>query len=421
MKALSLKKTHILIIVSCLVIFVGWFSGSKTYACSSSVPCRPYFKAMGADVFVGGWFNNGNNPCSLATGSGTTYQDSFAASPPSPFVGAIMTYANEDASHNSAGGASSEYGAFALGGIASAYTQQGFYSGAALAAAGPTIKYYSSFGNSAPIRSFGTSYFSGSASWGGLYQDYTAAAHRYGHCIPDYYGTPSGGPLPSGQLDNNTPAGTYLQTPARGTIYSLNSAPVTISNNAHVTVFVNGSVYIGSNITYDRSNETIDRVPQFKLVVRGSIYVGGAVTQLDGVYVAQPDPNLDNGTQVNDNTTGVFWTCHDFNRPDPSGTWVYANCGNRLVVNGAVVAKEFILLRRPGDLATAATGPTSEDRKCRDDLGNQNFVAANTDCANIAEIFNYSPEVILGSDFNSTPGGGGSYQVDSLLNLPPIF
>jgi hypothetical protein len=48
-------------------------------------------------------------------------------------------------------------------------------------------------------------------------------------------------------------------------------------------------------------------------------------------------------------------------------------------------------------------------------------VAANTDCANIAEIFNYSPEVILGYDFNSPPGGGGSYQVDRLLNLPPIF
>ena len=177
---------------------------------------------------------------------------------------------------------------------------------------------------------------------------------------------------------------------------TLNAGPEVVSAGKTVTLFVNGNVYIGGNITY-APGYNADNVPKFALVTRGNIFIDPAVSRLDGLYIAQPDTT----SAATISASGVIWTCHG-NSPDvPNTVYVSSACRTKLTFNGAVIAKQVNLLRGNGDVASAAAGEGSNS-------------------GNIAEVFNFTPEMVIGGGFfNSTTGN--QYKIESLISLPPVF
>lgn len=198
-------------------------------------------------------------------------------------------------------------------------------------------------------------------------------------CLADHNGAKPTNINPLNLSTLNTP---NLDGSYQATTNQINNSP-TIRNGSHLTVYVNGDLYIGgTGIFYERTgwvNTTM--IPSFKVVVYGgNIYIDPAVTQLDGVYVAQP----------NGGTGGNIYTCATAGGPIPNVS-LYNSCRNGLTVNGAFIARQVNLGRTEG---TAIFGETAEE-------------------------FNYLPEMWLGQ----WPQDNTSMQVkyDAMISLPPIL
>jgi len=287
---------------------------------------QPYFKTYGGDVMTGGWYKSGNSCPAQSSGY---YQDSnYPQGGADIRNGGILTYArvNNNVSYLQTNGASSQYAAFSLGSIDGDATQNdGFNSAGAQAATTPTFPWALAFSNN----------HSGN-TWGGLYEGNV----RQSNCIPDYFGTKQNSPQSccnitayGDSIDLNNADGQYLMTPSSGSNAVINPAGIAIPAGKHITVFVKGNAYIPSNITYAPHNA--NNVPKFSLVASGSIYIDPAVTQLDGVYIAEPATNDANTINADD---GTIWTCH----PNNSLTLDYfypPTCTNPLLVNGAFISK----------------------------------------------------------------------------------
>ena len=213
-------------------------------------------------------------------------------------------------------------------------------------------------------------------------------------CVKDYYGTlathtSSHLPFPGGQDPDwpyNVPAYNYYQYNGNAIL-----SAGTIQKGLHRTIYVRGNVYIaGPYISFDGGARTsLADIPSFYLIVQGNIYIDKGVTNLDGVYIAQPDSS-GNG--------GIIYTCATGFNPVPNNL-LYANCANKLTINGAFIANQVKFLRTVGSQGLSSASETSSS-------------------ANIAEVFNFSPELWL-----TTPGlvTGGTVQLDSITSLPPIL
>ena len=168
-------------------------------------------------------------------------------------------------------------------------------------------------------------------------------------------------------------------------------ASLTVGNHPDV-IYVSGDVYIGRNIQYSTPGwSTTGQIPYFKLVVvGGNIYIGSGVTQLDGIYVAEPQGG----------SGGVIYTCaSSLNNPAiPTAIPAYyAQCHQPLTINGAFVAKQVQFLRTGGSVGQANPGDTAAT-------------------SHAAEIFNFTPEVWL-------PRGGVPTDTGykAITGLPPIL
>lgn len=346
---------------------------AQTYASS------PYLKVLGGDTSAGGWFG-GSGSC---TANANFQDDSYKGD---DSYGGIYTFAQSTGGGYE--GSSSEYAAFALGKIEGGTAPNGFYSDSKLNPASPTVL---SFAN---INSLGKTKFAGGL-WGG-------SVPNAAQCIPDYYSSKkpaSTSPLASRGLSSVAAKGSKSYT-ADGTSspFALLPSDISVAASANVSVFVNGNVYIDHNITYDSHNA--DDIPRFALVAAGSIYIDPSVTELDGLYIAQPAPSdiPKSDNSIVDNDTGVIWTCHDGSTAIPLGPYVAGSCKKQLTFNGAVIAKQVQLMRVGGDV--------------------------NDNNSNPAEVFNYTPEMVIGGPFFPNSGGtAGSGQpvFQSIISLPPIF
>lgn len=336
---------------------------------------KPYFKAFGGDVFTGGAFNQGTGGDNCST----NYQYAGGGD---PNAGGIFAFAR-DSGGKAAGGASSQHGAFALGDIQGNSSGFGFYSGGAQA--GSVSRSYSTFANTS------------TTSWGGSFEGSVPQSS----CIPDYYDLKkpsSTNALGGGGLPAQPASGSYS---ASGSPYHLDDAgAVNIKPGVDVTIYVDGSVYIKNNITY--TLDSVDNVPKFALIVKGSIYIDNNVSELDGVYIAQPTTN----DMSSDD--GDIWTCHGtsstqvlYNNPA-----LIAPCASKLTVNGALIAKQVNFTRDNGNVTSANT---SED----------SLSGANSS-DNIGEVINYSPSMIIGGPFFN-PKTVTNFKVESLVSLPPAF
>lgn len=324
---------------------------------------KTYFKVFSGDVFSGGWFDSGANSCST---SDPNYK---AASISNRYPGGILTF-----STSSRQGASTSLAAFAMGLIeGQSSPQYGFFT----ASSGNNLLTFSNTN-------------SDSGSWGGVFAGETPQMH----CIPDYYTTKQNNPSNLGTataVDLSTlTSRQYIVTPV-GASVNLAAASTTIAANKQITLFVNGNAYIGSDIKY-ATDYNADNIPKLTIVAKGNIYIGPSVSQIDGLYIAQPTTGTQNGN---------IWTCHDATTTNPDGNWIAGNCGSKLTINGAMIAKQAVFVRTKGDLASA---PANE----------------NSDSANIAEAINYIPSMVLGGPFFNPPASQ-NLTIDSIISLPPVF
>lgn len=154
----------------------------------------------------------------------------------------------------------------------------------------------------------------------------------------------------------------------------------------------NADVYISGNIAYSSTGgwANVTQIPYFKLVVvGGNIYIGSGVTQLDGVYVAEPQGA----------TGGKIYTCASgFGSPAvPTANGYYAMCNQKLTINGAFVAAQVQFLRTSGSLGQAQTSDTASNSPA-------------------AEVFNFTPEVWL-----PRAGVPSDTGYKAITGLPPVL
>lgn len=178
----------------------------------------------------------------------------------------------------------------------------------------------------------------------------------------------------------------------------------TVNNSEHKTVYVKGkNVYIANNIVYAGSaSYSLSDIPSFKLVVvGGNIYIKNTVTELAGMYIAQPSGS----------TGGKIYTCATgVNSPVlPTSNSFYTDCKYPLTVYGSFVAKKINFLRTAGEVRTSASDATSKG------LFPSNAGSA-TGTSNAAERFIYGPEEWLGQT-----GGGSTDGYDAIVSLPPTL
>lgn len=214
-------------------------------------------------------------------------------------------------------------------------------------------------------------------------------------CV-DYWGSrptsnlnvPAGG----GGAQLNGLSGTYMHSG------DLTIRSSTISSGTQLTVYVAGDVIIRESIVYGGGSNpswaNLGAMPNFKLIVQGTIHVDPSVDRLDGTYVAVPSgsnyPTATNSfTSPLDGTISTCSTGTTVLYPrTPLGPNIGSACRQLLTVNGSFIANHIFLLRSEG---TAGSGQA-------------------------AEVFNYSPEVWLAPSGDADFGG-----YESIIGLPPVL
>ncbi|HUD06184.1 MAG TPA: hypothetical protein VMR18_04705 [Candidatus Saccharimonadales bacterium] len=334
-------------------------SGVYTYnggsaSCSTSVTVynQPYLSVSGGDVSVGGYF-------------GTTCTDNNG--PPKP---GVYSWNNDSGGYSGAG---DQFAVYALGPI------RGFASSAINDP--PTDL---SFSNTTDISQLDSNGLNNATDGGGFGEV---------PCPTNYFASPE----VSATLPPNSPVNmSSLIVPNKNKVYNyakpggLNltlNADASIPDSSQVTLYVTGNVYIRGNLTYNSNGgnghwTTVSEIPAFRLYVSGNIYIDSGVTNLEGVYVAQPT-SLKAAPQV----TGFIYDCAT-NAFAPVTTAALGNCDQSLNINGSFTAYHIDFERVSGTL----------------------------DHGSAAESFTYDPAVWLTTPALASPG-----QYSAVENLPPIL
>ena len=345
----------------------------------------PYVRVYGNDVSVGG---------------------GFAPNCPTNSTGGIFTYMRPISDQKPGGnsGSGAQLAAMALGKI------EGFTSASLRALPGTTKPPYLPNGLTFANKGVTPATDSRSPYLGGELSD-------DGRCAPDYFGETQ-------YPVENTSKITRISAPSldlstvdndKQTLFS-NGIDVTLTGqtsfNKHHTVYVDGNVFITSDIAY-KTDAYGSLIPSFALVVKGNIYIKNTVHQLDGLYVAQPTTNPDGSEIAN---TGNIYTCAT-GFGVLSSNELFNNCGakefaatdcdkaaafRQLLINGAFIANRVILNRSVYSL------------RCSTYLEQVNISKA-------AEVFNFSPEMYLSPPVFSPRSTSTSGEYDYITTLPPTL
>ncbi len=312
------------------------------------VVAKPYVKVFGGDTSVG----NGLASTCTANPDGS------------------VTAWNKDTGASGYAGAGSQYGVFALDRIHNYASAQNV--GGAAAPLGL------SFANK------------GVPVTGGMY------GGNFGSlpCAEDYFAKKPSNAKPL----SLTPNLSALDTDFYAVGSDIGPANVTIAGGninpgQRTVLYVQGNVYITDDIkypgVYSRTN-----MPLLEIIVKGNLYIGANVSQLDGAYIVQQ----------NTTGTGVAYTCATASAPLVPDATLHAKCkGKQLTINGLLNARQVMLLRTYGTLANS----TSTE------------VPAST---NAAEVVNYNPSMWMvqpPTSSNTNNSKAGKY--DSVTSLPPIL
>lgn len=348
--------------------------------CSEPISNQPYAHFFGLDVSAGGSFESNNNECTTAG--------------PQPSGIAAFVKGSGPLTRGSA----TQFGALALGPVDR-------FGSASLRSSTPTARDGLTFANKDTLGNLGGT-----------------------HCVPDYFATnPLATPDVSGtsiSLDflNGVGGGDTAQAFYYGdgnTKYTINGfgGGEGIANGNRVAIYVNGDVYIQNDIDFKSTNwNSASSIPSFYLVVKGNIYIGAGVHQLDGVYVAQPGSN--GGGTINTCGTSSFGRYRN--------DQLFGACNSQLVVNGAFIAQNVQLSRTfaslrnsiggeyPASPATAALCTPGDNIKASSIRSDKSY-----DCA--AEVFNFSPETYLSRPAISPTSDPSDGKFDYITTLSPVL
>ena len=195
-----------------------------------------------------------------------------------------------------------------------------------------------------------------------------------------------------------------------GELHIVASGPIPLGKR--INIYVKGTTVIGdtsttvSAITYEGAWTKIDDIPLIRIITLGNMHIDNRINQMDGMFIAMPDPDRPSETDP----TGELHTCSSFNvglyltnlADTVVKNEIRDKCRNKLVVNGAVIAKKTRLLRINGNIG--ATGIQFPELY---------------DSTNIAEVFRFSPELYLALISDGYYENTGNF--DSLLSLPPAM
>lgn len=333
---------------------------------------RPYVRFYGNDVFAGGEYGE---TCTVSGDANARGYGLFSGSP----------------SHATYRGAASELVVFAIGEI------NGVLPGA----------------QATNRPSLGSLSFSNTSLANGL-----VFGGSYGSpmCVDDYWAEmPQDTATPSiDHVNPTTGLGVVdLNDLANDSYYYSGSLQIVTSSlipqGTRITLYVEGDVWIGDNTFTGNGNRSIaydagpwadtSRIPIIRIISLGNIYVDNNINQLDGLYVAIPEPS--------DVTSGQIHTCalsestEDLRTGSLNTSQVASNCNRQLVVNGAFVAQRVELLRLFGNIGFAQLG------------------AEPATSNNIAEVFRFSPELYM--SLIGVGKGAATTEFDGMITLPPAL
>lgn len=309
----------------------------------SVVVYKPFVSAVGGDVEAGAPMTINGSDCT------TIGQDPTAG---------YVSWNQENAAYNGAG---VQYAAMVLNYLQDFPSAQG----SGLAPAGL------SFANTRNV--------SGTDLYGGGFGSES--------CVPDYFG-PAETMTPT-YWGNHTLGGGDMNKAVyvKGGNLTI-SGNTSVANATNTVLYVSGNVYIRGNITFSNAYPSLADIPSFSIIASGNIYISPGVTELDGLYVAEPRTGMSGGN-IYTCTTAPFAVAGLTNSV---GTY-FTTCNTKLDVYGSFIARQLWLLRTNGSLST------------------------NTP----AETFHYDPQTWLAepSDIVAGKGSAGSY--NAITSLPPVL
>lgn len=350
-----------------------------------------------------------NGPCAIIVnepyidfyGSDVAAGMPFSGGSPSPNTG-IYTYSNSSSTPLSLGGGSgTQFAAMAVGAI------EGFASAdlSSTAPMGLTFANTTNTGGAPP-----------NANMGGNLANASDTITDYFANMPPNVTTISG--FNAAQDLNHA---VYY---AGGSTFTIPTT--TLADGSKTTIYVNGNVHITGNIAdagglnpdWSGGSDPIANIPSFYLIVKGNIYIDPGVTQLDGVYIAQPSSSA---------AGGDIYTCYSGNQSIPRYSAIdgslYGSCQNQLLINGAFVANQTYFDRAFGSLRDSGGGrevySANTTKNCPYGPGDTSHQTIYNVCA--AEIFNYTPELYLAAPNLPPLSGPTLNQYDDITSLAPVL
>lgn len=320
-----------------------------------TVISRPFFKAYGGNVSAGGSFNPGGGSCA---GGG--------------YLSGWFNNTNPGNGY----GSSTPLSALALVKVV------GFASAQVVASRSPTDLTLANSGAGVSITNDNYSPNLGGSFGGAQCLPYqpppTAATAFRGSSIP-------------------TTTGSYQ---AAGPV-TLNAAVIPKGQN--VTLFVNGDITLTGNVTYQAGWASRTDIPSLVLISNGgNIHIDQSVTELDGVYIAQP-----RGA-----SGGKIYTCQ---QGEANHNLMFGLCNKQLNAYGSFVADQINMMRTFGSLRDE---PVPVKTTCSNWDGVASNWQSRQTCA--GEVFYLSPELYLSSPTTSPPSNGAP-QWDAITSLPPVL
>jgi hypothetical protein len=326
----------------------------------------PYFQVTGGDISTGGGFKSANGSC--GTASDTPYISPTSSG--SSYAGGIRAFGYP----NKQRGAEAQYGVDSLGLIIGSISGPiGFFSGNGGVMANKSSPAFTSIQGD------------------GLYGYLNASPQA--HCADEFLTTKQKtSPLPDSGAspDLTSLAGGEYQH--NGDVDLTGGSAATIASGKQLTLFINGDVTIHNNINYapdwDPNNQS--SIP-YLVIIAHNITTDNAVTNIDGLYVAQPTNSGD----------GQFNSC------DPSDF-----CNNQLVINGAIIAQRVNFTRVHGSVGVNID--QDDDQICAP--------YSKFQCPP-AEVIHYMPSMVLGGADLLQAGQGAVVPsgLEGVFSLPPVF
>jgi hypothetical protein len=241
---------------------------------------------------------------------------------------------------------------------------------------------------SAPLPAKGLSFSNtgGDATYGGAF------AERF--CPPDYFGRkPSNAvAIVADNINLNSLADGNHEFQKTGDLIVKGR----LDPNRRVAIYVEGNVLIkkAPELVILGGATSRETLPSLYIVVKGNIYVENDTSNMDGIFIAQP--------QVSpwDDNTGHIYTCSDGLSTNPS-TDIKNQCASKLTVNGAMIARRIHLFRSNSTVSAGTAGEAS-------------------DAPTIAESMIFSPEFWMAPVPDSLRDVE-TREFDSITSLPPIL